>query len=190
MLEERSLDIALSEIPAEAGSVEVTIVPLCSTESLVAYRGLYQHIGVLYNAVREKSSNGRALLSVHEFIGDNIDEFRTRAANITSAINTERYHAEPRAFGALAMTYLVVGQRFHRTGVWLKGEAKEKKLKETFIDIMAKDDLDYLELLEWAKTQSYWNERFWRQELQAVRSHPVIAELREAIETSDHASEV
>jgi hypothetical protein len=190
MLLERSIDITLSEQPPEPATAEAVIVPLNTTESLVAARGLGKHIEVLYNSVRKNSDAERALLSVYELINDDIEDYRIKAMNLSAVLNPERSQRVPREQAALAITYLMVGQKAHRTGVWLKGKAREEKLIGNFKEVMKSDELTFFELNEWAMKQTVMNDRFWRQELQAVRTNPLIIELREAIETSDHQIEV
>jgi hypothetical protein len=183
---ERSIDIALSEQPPEPFTAEAILVPLSSTESLIAVHGLGGYIDMLYGAVRKDSNDQRALESVHELISENIEDYRIRAKNLETALNPERAIHISRELAALSITYLMVGQKAHRTGVWLKGTAREVQLVEGFKEVMESDDLTFIERNDWAIRQTILNDRFWRQQLQSVRTHPRIIELREAIDESDH----
>lgn len=190
MFFEKSLEIILSEQLPEPASAEAVVVPLSPSESIVAARGLSRHIDVLYKGVLRNSDPDRALLGIYEFIDTDIEEYRTRAKNLAISLNPDRCQKGHRSVAALAISYLVVGQELHRTGVWPDAKTQDDFHKEKFKEVMTSDELTFYELNEWAIKQTVLNDRFWRQELQGARTHPRIIELREAIETSDHSLEV
>jgi hypothetical protein len=184
------MDIILSEQPPEPASAEAILVPLSAPESRIAIRGLSRHINVLYKGVRRHSNHDRALLSIHELISEEIEDYRMRAMDLATALNPEHVKKGLRALAAWSIAYLINGQESHRNEEWTEDEAWVQKLKERFKEVMSSDELTFFELHEWALKQTALNDRFWRQQLQSVRSHPRIIELREAIETADHLVEV
>lgn len=189
---ERSIDIVLNPSPAlEFPSGVVSVVPIKSTESLVATRGLGTHLRIIHDkALTNGASPSRALEVVHEFISEDVEDFRLRADSIRRALEPEVELHGSRAYTAAAVSYLLRGSRAHKTG-WLKGrKAKEQQLIDAFKDIMGADQPTFDEYSRWAYTQSIKNGIYWRRQLEAVRQTPIISRLKEAIDESDHYLEV
>jgi hypothetical protein len=183
---ERSLDLILAENPPEVSTMTTVVAPLSAHESLIASRGLWTQINVLYDAVLRTSNHSRALQSVYELIDEDVDQFRQRAHNLASALNPDRVKDESRVLAAAAIDYLILGKHSHKSGVWLKGKAREEQLIDQFNIIISTDELEFHELSEWAGKQTVSNDRFWRQQIQRASYNPHVAELREAIHESDH----
>ncbi len=192
MLEfKRSIDIALSEHPAEGDPREMVVVPITADEALVASRGLGTHLDILYKAVLKKSDSDRALLAVYDFISDKVDGFRRRSYNLSVVLDPERAQpSESRALAAAAISYLYNGSSSHRTGVWLRGKAREEQLMDTFHEVMTYNDTTYSNISKWGRKQSIRNTIHWRWQLEKIRSSEYVAQLREAIDESDRYLEV
>ncbi|MGH7156841.1 MAG: hypothetical protein ACREGG_01900 [Candidatus Saccharimonadales bacterium] len=184
---ERSIDIILSEKPAETGSVESVVVPLKSDESLVAARGLARHLDVIYTSVLRNSNADRALLAVYDLLAVDIDQFRDRAHNLYKFLTPKVVeNPESKSVAASAIAYLIFGKRSHSTGVWPRGKLREEYLIGDFRAIMAADKLTFHEYADWGIRQVVRNERYWRQQLEQSRSNAHVLELREAIQEADY----
>ena len=188
---EPSIDVALSTEPAEELVRTQVVVPITSTESLVASRGLAVHLDILYRSVAKNSDENRALMAIYDFLTEDIDKFRRQAYRLADALEPSSDSlVPPRTAGAaLAVAILLSGQRSHRTGVWLKGNAKAKQLVEQFHEVLGTDTFTFYERAQWARTQTVRNTVYWRQELEKIRDNRYINLLRQAIDESDHQLE-
>jgi hypothetical protein len=187
---ERSIDIALKTDSPEMPQGTIIVVPIKSTESLVAARGLGVHLRLIHNKVSKNAGPARALDAVYEFISEDVEDFRLRADNIRRALEPEVETHGSRAYAAAAISYLLRGSRAHKKGVWLKGKIAEEQLVDTFRDVMGTDELTFDDYSRWAYTQSIKNGIYWRRQLETIRYEPIISQLREAIDRSDHYLEV
>jgi hypothetical protein len=185
---ERSIDIALDTKPVAEKNGTLVVVPIKSTESLVAASGLGTYLGNLYGSVLKNSDrdHDRALKAVFDFISEDVEQFRSRAHNLQNALDPENGSTRRKAYTAAGISYLLRGLRSHKTGVWLKGQAAEDQLNGVFREVMEADGPMFYEYSQWAYKQSLKNGRYWRHQLESVRSIDLIQELREAIDESDH----
>lgn len=184
---EHSIDIVLSDRPVEDNPQDGVIVPLIAQESLVVSRGLSQHLDIIYKGVLKHSDHHKALLVVYDFISDDVDKFRHQSYNLSAALAEKEQLSESRAYASAAIAYLLNGSRSHKTGVWLRGEAREKRLTETFHRTMASDNLTFFELSDWGRKQAIRNTIYWRQQLEKIRNGKYAAQLKQAIDESDHS---
>lgn len=177
----------MSDKKHEGALVETIVAPLSSTESLVATRGLAVHLGLIYKKIEKKSDADHALLGIYSFLTKGVDNFRSQAMNVRSALDPSKEAlAGHRFFAAAAIAYMLEGKHSHRTGVWLKGSNREMRIKQVFGDVLQVDDLTFYEHQEWARRQAIKNEIFWRQQLDIVRDSTYGQQLRNAIDQSDH----
>jgi len=184
---EPSLDIALSTEPFDAGDIEIPVVPLTSTESLVATRGLAKHLDILYKGVAKKASKDRALLQVFNFLSKDMDAFRRRSMDIALVLNPDGPELDPsRVSAAMALAALIRGKRSHQTGVWLKGKAANRQASAMVTELLDVNRLDFFEMAKQGHREAQKNNDYWEIELQKLRSNPYIERLREAIDESDH----
>jgi len=184
---ESSLSIALSTNPPEEGSREEIVVPITSTESLVASRGLATHLHVLYRGVLKNSDHDRAMFAIYDFLSDDMDTFRRRAYKFGDILDPDKAEtSDSKAKAAVAISYLQRGQRAHKTGVWLKGKANDEQLVQTYREVLSHDDLTFFEHRDWGYKQSVRNTIYWRQQLEKIRENAYVAELRQTIDESDH----
>lgn len=182
-----SIDIVLSQDAPESENRKVAVVPLSASESLAASRGLAKHLNILYKSVLKNSNPDRALLAVYEYISTDLDRYRQRAFNLSSALETGlAEQSTSRAQAAAAISYLLVGKRLHDEGFWPDAEEHDRQLREIFHQTMRSDDFAFSELADWGFKQSVRNKVYWRRQLEENRGNPHIVHLREAIESSDH----
>jgi hypothetical protein len=138
--------------------------------------------------VLKNSNPNRALFAVYDFLSEDVDKFRRQSYNLSIALDAERGQlSEFRAAAAAAITYLLNGSRSHKTGVWLRDGAKERRLIETFHRVMASDNLTFFELSEWGRKQAVGNTIYWRQQLEKIRGSKYATQLKQAIDESDHS---
>ncbi|MBX4191034.1 hypothetical protein KW794_03015 [Candidatus Saccharibacteria bacterium] len=189
---ERSIDIVLSEHPPEEDFREPIVVPLTSDEALITSRGLARHIDILYKSVAKVTRDyDKALLSVYNFLEDDVDRYRQRVHNLSSALSPEKVQQfGSKAFAAAAISYLLTGEQSRKAGVWRQRSDRQKQLIEVFHQLMASDELTFFELQDWAGKQSSRNAVYWRRQLEGIRQNPYIVDIRQAVEESDHFVEV
>lgn len=184
---ERSIDIALStKEPEEVFRAEV-FVPISSTESKIALKGLNSYIRSLYGGVLDRSNPDRALFAVFEFLSEDADTHRRVSLLFQENLNPDKPETdESRIEAAMALTYLLRGQKAHKENNWQRGIAGKRQLNKALIDVLGYDESDFIDSMEWGYRQTARNLRFWRRQLESLRSTDLIGELRQAIEESDH----
>jgi len=184
-----SIDIVLYGKPLEATRRSVAVVPITRHESTIVHQGLYSYIEHKHRAVKKAAGEQRALEAVYDCVYE-VDGFRTKNRNLGSALCNERAIEHSQAFAAAALAYLLRGSRSHRTQTWLLGKADDDQLKRYFHGIMKAEDEVFAEMVVRGRHQVASNQIFWREQLEYVRQLPIIEDLREAINTSDHLVEV
>lgn len=185
---ESALEIVLNDKTPATPSRREVVVPLSSTEDLVAVRGLSAHLDVIYRAVLKNSKNpDRSLFAIYEFLSEDMEEFIGRARSFAEKLDLDKPETTAsRIQAAAAISQLIYGQRAHRTGVWLKGKAKEEKLFGVLSEVIGSGDERFYELQSWGYKSARRNLVFWRQELENARGSKHVVQLREAIDESDH----
>jgi len=184
---ESAIDIALSTEQPQANRVEISVIPLTSTESLVATRGLAKHIDKLYKAVARNANEDRALLQVFNFLSTDVQNFRRRSFDIARLLNPDGPDLDPsRAGAALAMASLIRGELCHKAHNWPKPKDTEQQTNAIVADLLDINGLDFFDLRKRHFDQARHNLIYWQYQLEDLRPNPYMVRLREAIEESDH----
>lgn len=178
-----SLEIFLSEEPAQFDPRKFFVTPLSNGESWLTVFGLSRRLNMMHKDIRRSSSEGVAE-DLYIPVFDKIDEYRQRAvrfADVLSPFQSE--YPGSRANQTLHIAMLIQGQRLHKRkpGEWPANPYEGEEALEIFQQLRNDDETDFLQKRYWGYQRARSNAIAWERELLSNRGHRVAAILREAV---------